>query len=800
MKILKLFIGFILLLNSASSQNCSISIYVKDSETGEYMIGASVYNQYTKTGGVTNSAGFYSITLKMGQPVKITADYIGYESAWKSFTLLKDTVLHFNLKASNELETVTVSAERNANENTSGSVLKIPIEVIKTMPSLSGETDVMKVFQLMPGVQSGQEGTSSLYVRGGSPDQNLYLVDDVPLYYVNHLGGFVSIFDDNAINTMELIKGGFPARYGGRLSSVIDMRMKNGNQKEFHGEIKLGALSSKLFIEGPIKKDKTTFMLSFRRSNIDLFTRIQTSLTYEGFTGAYTFYDLYGKIRHKFSDKSTIFISIYSGRDRLSIIDKQKSDHSDGFGSDDPLYTYESFLYNKWGNQMASFKWNIILNQRLFSNLSISYSRFYYNNEQEYLKKDSVGESILERDYAAYLSGINDLTGKYDFDFFPTPNHKIKFGIHVIRHEFSPGINRYIENSGSAETDTIFGNKRIATFESYVYVEDDFKIGKLISGNIGLLGSYYDASGTIFRSGQPRFNLNFKLSKYWIIKTSYSKIQQNLHLLSNSGTGIPTDIWLPPSSTLKPEISDQYTLNLSHTIPSLKSEISLEAFYKEMQHLIDFKEGASYQMVNSDWNSVIEPSGLGRVYGLEFLLQKKSGKITGWVAYTLSKNERRFEHINGGSFYPSTFDRRHDIAVVFNYRLSKRISLSADWVYSSGNMMTLALANYQIQVPEWYYNSSRSYVTYEDLLKSENVTAYYYGGKNNFRLPSYHRLDLNVTFEKQKKRGLRTWQVGIYNAYCQKNIFFLYYKNNGKDLYKFTLFPIIPSFSYSFKF
>lgn len=798
MKKIKILSIIILLGKLCFAQTATISGFVRNYETGENLIGAGVYNQNTQTGTVTNNAGFYSLTLNKGNEVKITASYIGFKNKWKTFTLSKDTVINFKLISSNEIESVTVTAERNVHKTTDISILKIPMEDIKLMPSLTGETDVMKVFQLMPGVQSGQEGSSTLYVRGGSPDQNLYLVDDVPLYYVNHLGGFVSVFDDNAVNSMQLIKGGFPARYGGRLSSVIDMRMKNGNTKEFHGEIKLGALTSKIFIEGPIKKDKTSFMLSARRSNIDLFTRVLTNISYDDFTGAYTFYDVYAKVHHRFSDKSSVFISIYSGRDKLSIIDKKKTEIDPYAVGQSVIYNYESYLFTKWGNQMAAIRWNRILGNKLFSNLSVSYTKFNYSTEKEYLKKDSTSKILIERNYGAYTSGINDLTARLDFDYFPVPAHKIKFGINGVYHTFNPGITRYVEKSGTADTDTTFGNENTGTYEANIYIEDEIEIWKRVYCNIGILASYYDASGVYYRSFQPRASLNFRISENLSLKAAYSKIQQNLHLLSNSGTGIPTDIWLPPSKDLKPQESDQYVINTTYTIPRFKAELSMEGFYKEMHNIIDFKEGASYQLDNTDWKSIIEPGGFGRVYGLEFLLQRKRGKTTGWIAYTLSKSERQFENINAGSFYPSTFDRRHDIAIVVNYKLRKNIALSANWVYGSGNMMTLAVSSFQVLMPEPPdYNHSP---TYEEFFTDKTVTVYYYGGKNNFRLPSYHRLDLNVSFEKKKKRGIRTWQAGVYNAYFRKNIYFLYYKNEGKDLYKFTLFPIIPSFSYSFKF
>ncbi len=782
------------------AQTATVSGYIRDYKTGENLISASIYDQNTQEGTIANNYGFYSLTFKVGSKLKLTCSYIAYQNRIKKFTLTKDTVINFMMTSSNELDAVIVTADKSMHKSPNVSTLKIPMEDIKRMPSISGETDVLKVFQLMPGVQSGQEGSSALYVRGGSPDQNLYLIDDVPLYYVNHLGGFVSVFDDNAINSMRLIKGGFPARYGGRLSSVIDMRMKNGNNKEFHGEIKVG-IASKIFIEGPIKKNKISFMLSARRSNIDFFSRAKTKINSGDFSAAYTFYDIYGKLCYKLSDKNSFFISTYSGRDRISVTSKESPPDIDPFAIELPIkYFYESLFYTKWGNQMATIRWNHLFGNKLFSNLSVSYSKFYYNTEKEYLKKDSTSTIVLTRNYNTFNSGINDLTARLDFDYYPNSAHKIKFGINAVSHLFNPGIKNYQEKNGILSSDTTFGNNKTNTNEANVYFEDEVKLGKRISFNMGFLASYYDASEKIYQSFQPRASLNVKLSNNFSLKSAYSKIEQNLHQLSNSGTGIPTDIWLPPTKELKPQESEQYVINATYTKPNKKLELSGEIFYKEMNNLIDFKESASYQLSNTDWLNIVETGGYGRVYGLELLIQRKQGKITGWLAYTLSKNERKYENINGGNYYPSKFDHRHDIAIVVNYRLRKNITLSANWVYTSGNMMTLALLNYNVELleyPEYEYNPN---FEQEPFFKNKIETAYYYGRKNNFRLPPYHRLDLNITFEKKKKRGVRTIQLGVYNAYFRKNIFFLYYKNSGKGLYKFTLFPIIPSFSYSFKF
>ncbi len=798
---LRLTFFIILLSKIVLGQSVTISGYVKDSEAGECLINAFIYESSTQKGTVTNNSGFYSLTLKQGKLLNLSSGYIGFKTKDKQFTPTKDTVINFLLVADNELQTVTVSGEKNVHQLPDVSILEIPMKDLRQMPSLSGEVDVLKVFQLMPGVQAGQEGASALYVRGGSPDQNLYLIDDVPLYYVNHLGGFISVFDDNAINTMQLIKGGFPAHYGGRLSSVIDMRMKDGNSNEIHGEIKTGVIATKLFIEGPIKRNKTTFMLSARRANIDLFTRVLSIFTADNFVAAYSFYDIYGKIHHKLSDKNSIYFSTYMGRDRIAFHDKDQPTDTNPFPDENEIkYFYESHLLTKWGNNMAAFRWNHLFTNKLFSNLVLSYSKFYYYSDKEYIKRILPEMQTIEHQFKSYNSSVEDLTVKLDFDFYLNSSNKIKFGANAVYHVFKPGMSNYIEKDSTVVTDTIFGNEAINTYETNFYLEDEIKIMKFFSCNIGVLGTQYVVADTNFVSIQPRAVVNFKILSNLSFKLAYSQVEQNLHLLSNSGTGIPTDIWLPPSENIKPQKSTQYVLNITYTLPKQNIEISVEAFYKEMTNIIDFKEGASYQLDNSNWNSIIETNGFGRVKGLEFLIQKKTGKTTGWIAYTLSKSERQFENINNGRFYPSTYDNRHNIALVINYQINENITISMDWVFTSGNMMTLAVLNYNSMVFEPFDKFSNPQTTYNQVNGILNETVYYYGGKNNFRLPAYHRLDLSINLEKEKKHGVRTWQFGLYNAYNQKNIFFLYYKNGGKDLYKFTLFPIIPSVSYSFKF
>ena len=793
----KLFLLILIItIKTGIAQTVTISGYVKDINTGENLIGAVVFDKKTQKGTETNNYAFYSIKLKKGAKISLTASYIGYRNSLKSFTAEKDTLINFMLVSANEIESVIITAEKSIHKKPEVSILNIPLKNIKQMPTLSGDPDILKIFQLMPGVQQGQEGSGSLYVRGGTSDQNLFLIDDVPLYYVNHLGGFVSVFDDNAVNSAKMYKGGFPARYGGRLSSVIDIRMKDGNIKKYHGELKTGIISSKIFFEGPIKKDKTSFMFSARRSNSDIFTRPLSSIEDKGFSAAYTFFDIYGKLRYKISDKNTLYWSSYSGRDRISL-----KDNGDVPKDPDPFELpdknkYESYFFMKWGNQTSNIRWNHLFGNKLFGNLIFSYSNFYLNTEKEYLKRDS-SSAVLEHAKGTYNSGIKDIIAKLDFDYYPVNSHKIKFGINGIKHFFKPGISNYYEKDNNIQIDTAFGNKNTNTQEADIFAEDEITIKHFFSCNIGIRAVYFVNFDYNYFSRQPRVALNFRISDRFSLKTAYSVIEQNMHLLTSTGTGIPSDIWLPASKKLKPEKSNQYAVNLTYIFPENNINVTAEIYYKEMFNLIDFKENASYLKDNTDWLNIVEPEGYGKSYGFEFLAQKKHGNLNGWISYTYSKSERKFKNINKGKFYPSAYDRPHNFALVINYKLRKNITFSANWVFMSGNVITFPFLKYQIELLENkdYNNELINY--YNDFYK-KNAVAYYYGSKNNFRLPPYHRLDINFLFTKKKKRGVRTWQAGLYNAYFHKNIFFLYYK--GEDLYKFTLFPVIPSISYSFAF
>src|SRR5690554_5701221 len=533
-----------------------------------------------------------------------------------------------------ELEGVEIRAtqERDILERTQMSSVDISMDKVRDLPVLFGERDVLKTIQLLPGVQSGSEGSSGMYVRGGGPDQNLILIDGVPIYNATHLFGFFSVFNTDAINSVKLIKGGFPAEYGGRLSSVVDIRMKEGNTKEIHGEGGIGLIASRLTVEGPIVKDKTSFMISGRRTYIDVLTR--PIIRAQGDIDAgYYFYDLNAKVNHKFSERSRIYLSGYFGNDRFYVKD-QYSYGGAGYQQDD---RYEARL--QWGNGIGALRWNYVFNPRLFSNTTVTYSKYTFNifNQSESAYEEN-GNTVNNFSRIEYLSGIQDWSGKIDFNFLPNPDHYIKFGGGYIYHMFNPGINRYRERSENNHADTLFGSSKIYANEFYGYIQDDFKITERIKLNGGLHFSGFAVEDKTYFSVQPRFSGRYIINERTSLKASYATMAQYLHLLTNAGIGLPTDLWVPPTADIKPQTAHQIALGAAHQ-PVKGYEVSLEAYYKKMDNLIEYRDGASFMGNAGDWQSKVA-TGKGWSYGAELMIEKKIGKTNGWIGYTLSWTDR----------------------------------------------------------------------------------------------------------------------------------------------------------------
>jgi len=778
-----LFFLIILLNLSAIAQKTTISGYVLDKQTGEKLIGANILIKNTSKGAVANNFGFYSLSVNNSDTINLIISYIGYKAQNKTIIAQQNQKINFYLESSTEIDAVTVTATKPIEQRTEMGVVEIPMKQLELIPTLGAEADIMKAYQLMPGVQSGNEGGSGLYVRGGSPDENLILVDDVPLYYVNHLGGFISVFNADAINSVKLIKGGFPARYGSRLSSVMDVRMKDGNMKEFHGNVSMGIITSKIALEGPIKKDKASFFISARGMPWELIYRPFTALTTGYVSMGYNFYDINTKLNYKISSKDRIYFSFYKGDDNavVKLID---------------LYDISGQKGNmtlRWGNTLGAFRWNHLFNQKLFSNTTVAYTKYRYTTEYNFGDR---GEQ--DKFFQQFSTSINDITLKSDLEYSATNNYKIIFGFNSIFHDFSPGNTKYsITESGQNIMDTTINYANLQVPENRIYVENIFEIGKFVSGNIGLHASHYFVEHTNFYSLQPRLLLNFMPTRKISFKASYSEMQQNVHLLTSSTITMPMDIWIPATKEIKPSKSKQIAAGVYKSFGKGQYEFSLETYYKTSDNLIAYKEGTSFGGIAKNWAEKIETGGTGTSYGLEILLQKKQGKTTGWLAYTYSRTERQFENLNNGKKMPFKYDRRHDISLVVSHRFNKNIDLSGTWVYGSGYPYTLPIGKYEM-VNEGASNISR----YNEQNMWYDETVFIYADRNTYRMRAYHRLDVGMNFRKQKKRGTRTWTISVYNAYNRQNPYYYYtkIKNNKVQLYQQSLFPIIPSISYSFKF
>ncbi len=766
----------------------TISGYVQDGATGEPLIGATVYDTLSQKGTTTNVYGFYSITLKT-DAVVLQYSFVGFQSQVRELELVENQKISIELLEISELQELIVNAsERNKIEdNTQMSSHDISMDKVNSLPALLGEKDVMKTIQLLPGVQSGSEGTSGVYVRGGGPDQNLILLDGVPVYNASHLFGFFSVFNADAINSVQLTKGGFPAHYGGRLSSVIDIRMKEGNMKKFHGEGSIGLIAAKLLLEGPIIKDKTSFAISARRTYIDLLARPLINSANDGQGNAgYFFYDLNAKLNHKFSDRSRLYASGYFGNDKFYV--KSKDKYIDA----GTTYENNEDAGLNWGNAIAALRWNYQLTPKLFSNTTITYSKYKFKVgfAAEEIRTNNTG-TVKDEYSFAYLSGIQDYAAKIDFDYTPHPDHFIKFGGGYTMHTYTPGVNQYKQDASGFVIDTTFGSDIISAGEFWGYVEDDFKISTRLKVNLGLHFAGFVVNNTTYTSLQPRIAARYMLNENSSLKASYSKMTQYLHLLSNSGIGLPTDLWVPPTDNVKPLDAHQVALGYAQTLAK-KYQISVEGYYKTMSNLIEYKDGATFFGNDQSWEDKVEV-GKGWSYGAEFMIEKKVGKATGWIGYTLSWSNRQFDNLNFGKPFPYRYDRRNDIGVAFTYEFTESIDIGVVWIYGTGNAFTLGTERYLALDP-----SSLNANIFGGGAEIEHIES-----RNNYRAPSYHRLDTGINFHKKKKWGERTISLGVYNMYNRQNPFYLYFTQDdggNKRLAQASIFPLIPSFTYSFKF
>jgi outer membrane receptor for ferrienterochelin and colicin len=771
---------FLTLFSKAqTSQTYTISGFINEQGSKESLPGVNIYAPKLKAGAVSNNYGFYSLTLP-ADSVELIVTYVGYQPQTFKLDLNKNIQLDIPLKTSIELQTVEVSAEKveKIAQEVQMSKIDLPVEQVKNIPALLGEKDVLKAIQLLPGVQKGSEGSSGIYVRGGGPDQNLIILDDATVYNASHLFGFFSLFNGDALKSIELTKGGFPARYGGRLSSVIEMQMKDGDKEKIHGEAGIGLISSRLTLEGPIIKDKLSFLVSARRTYIDAIAQPLIKKQ-TGVNTGYYFYDLNAKLNYVIDYKNKLYLSGYFGKDKFYIKDKVDAD-----------YASEAGL--AWGNGTGTLRWNHLVNEKVFSNVSLIFTNFLF---------DITSKQKYSGDYfnLNYFSGIRDYSVKWDIDYSPNSKHYIKTGLLAIYHHFRPGA---IVTESSFAAENFVKKSRIDTYETAAYIEDDFKISDKWRTNAGFRLSNFNVRGKSYINPEPRIAFRYLINADLSVKASYATMNQYLHLLSNSGFGLPTDLWVPATDRIKPQNSQQVALGVAKdlTIKDAAFMASIEGYYKKSKNIIGYKDGASFLSVDPTASSsefsyeAIVTSGDAESYGAEFLFQKKFGKLTGWIGYTLSWTWLQFDSLNFGNRFPARYDRRHDLSIVGIYKLSERITLSATWVYGTGNAITLPLSSYQ--VVEQNSHQQSVYIN--------SYTINDYGEKNSFRMAAYHRFDIAIQFHKKRPKYERTFELGVYNAYNRKNPFYYTTKydpdTQQTKLKQVSLFPIIPSISWTWKF
>ncbi|KGK31277.1 TonB-dependent receptor [Cellulophaga sp. E6(2014)] len=765
-----------------------VSGYIKEQGSGENLFGVSVYIPELKVGTVTNEYGFFSFTAPKGKH-SVVFSYIGFTSQVKEIDLNADLEVSVHLIASSEaLSEVVVIADQNVKESkvTQMSAVRLNPMDVQDLPALLGEKDVLKTLQLLPGIQGGSEGSSGFFVRGGTPDQNLIILDDAVVYNSNHLFGFFSVFNGDAIKSVEAFKGGFPARYGGRLSSVINIGMKDGNKEKLSGNINIGLISSSVVLEGPINKGKTSFIMSGRRTYADL---IAQPFLDKDENGGYFFTDLNFKIHHVFSSKDKLYWSNYYGKDKFY------SKYIDA--------TAKEKTNLAWGNITSTLRWNHQFNNKLFANTSLIFSNYEFkiNIDNEDLQIDDYNDNYLFKT----SSGIDDYSVKTDVDYYPNNNHSVKFGAIATRHNFTPQ-RLVIKDTYSGNINKI---QELNSFEGAVYLEDDWKVTDKLHVSPGLRASYFNYKAENYLNFEPRLALSYNLRPDLAFKASYSKMNQYIHLLSSSGIGLPTDLWVSSTDNVKPQSSEQYAIGIAKDFQEKEYSLSAEAYYKKLDNVISYKEGASFLALdnlesgkNINWEENIT-TGQGWAYGTEILFRKQSGPLTGWLGYTLSWSERQFDELNLGKKFFDRYDRRHDISLVGIYKPSEKITLSGTWVLSTGNNYTLPnlqrlnnLGNFPINTNYNYYYGNEEFSS----------------GRNNFRGETTHRLDLGIQFHKKKKSNkVRTWGVSLYNAYSRQNpfIYTLDTKNYDysdpnatieKELTRISVLMFIPSVNYNLKF
>lgn len=787
-----------------SQKNLTISGTVTDTSTGETILGANVAVKELGRGVATNLYGFYSLTLPKGE-YTILYSFIGFETVERKVNLTTDEAINIELSsrviATQEVEVV---GERSTNtESTDMGRVGLEVETIKTLPALLGEVDLLKTLQFLPGVQSAGEGNSGFYVRGGGPDQNLILLDNAVIYNAAHLFGFFSVFNADAVKNIDLIKGGMPASFGGRISSVLDISLKEGNNKEHKFEGGIGLISSRFTAQGPLKKGTSSYIVSGRRTYIDVIARpfINPESAFAG--SGYYFFDLNAKVNYTLSDRDRLFVSGYFGRDVFGF---QSS--TVGFGAQIP-----------WGNAMGSIRWNHLFNDRLFMNVNATYSNYQFS----FIGSQDDFEFSLN-------SGIEDWSGKVQFSWYPDLRHQIKGGVDYVYHTFSPS--QVAARSGDTEFDLGSDNTTFS-HEIAFYIQDEFDLTPDLRVNAGLRYSGFAHIGPFTRyvrddtqdsfaaiagretidygrgelvkyygGFEPRLSMRYRINERSSVKGGYSKNYQYVHLATLSPTSLPTDVWLPSTDRVQPQSGIQYAIGYFRDLFKNRYEASVEVYYKDMQNLVEYEEGSRPEnnINNNTDNQLVFGSGYS--YGAEFFLKKNHGRLNGWIGYTWSKNMRQFDDLNLGRAFPARYDRRHDFSIVGSYKLNKRLEFGAAFVYATGDAITLPVQR--------YFYEGRIVDVFDE--------------RNSFRMAPFHRADVSATLYPKKTKRVKNkatgeqeeverkfnshWTFSVYNVYNRMNPYFIYFGNSGDlsqgslqiDAYQVSLFPILPSVTWNFSF
>lgn len=758
------------LLPVQAQQSYTLSGKVTDSLSGEDLIGVSVVVPELITGVATNSYGFYSLSLPAGT-YRIEYRYLGYTNIEKEILFDRNQVLNIEISPSvTAIAEVIVSTERDDKNITSAEsgVERLNLKEIENIPVIFGEKDILKTIQLLPGISNASEGSTGFNVRGGSIGQNLILLDDAPIYSSSHLAGFFSVFNSDALKDVTVYKGGIPAQYGGRASSVIDISMNNGNSKKFSSSGGIGLISARLTLEGPVIRDKMSFILSGRRTYGDLVARALLSDDILRDDIKFYFYDLNAKLNYTINDKNRLFISGYFGKDVFEL------------GQD---------MGTGWGNTTGTIRWNHLFSSKLFSRTSLIYSRYDYGF--------IFGSSSMK-----LRSGIEDLSFKEDITWYLNPDNTIKFGLNTTYHLFKPG-----EITAADTVDFRIVQREKVGLESGFYLQNDHKLLPWLNSNYGVRFStfsqrgpgwfydynalndpvdsvYYESNQTAYSYYciEPRIALNFIVSTKSAVKLSYNRMAQYLHLLSNSTSGSPTDVWMPSSNNLKPTFTNHITGGFFRNFHDNNIETSLEVYYKNIMNTADYEDGAEIIFNKHAESQVL--FGKGRSYGIELYIKKKAGKMTGWISYTLSRTENKIDEINNYKWYPVRYDKTHDVSVVTSYKINDKIALSAVWSYATGNAVTFPGGRYIL----------------------DNNVVPYYTERNGYRMPSYHRLDINLSVSgKSRKKSESGWDFSVYNLYNRKNAYIISFRESETvpgymEAVKLSLFGIVPSISYKFKF